>query len=417
VGETYFLRHIEQFRALTEVVVPERLVVPGRSGQLRLLSAGCASGEEAYSMAIVMREEAGLPDTSILGIDVNPAALEKARKGRYTPWSLRAVPPPIRRRWFTTEGRDVVLDPRLRTRVRFERHNLVVDDPVLWRPGSFDAVFCRNVMMYFAPEVMAQVVRRIARSLVPGGYLFLGSAETLRGVSTEFQLRESHGTFYYQRKPEDRRGPVAEWFDPLHSASDRAHKAMIPTQAPAAPAPAAAAAAAAEPAAPRLDLGSALELLNQERFTEALGAIDELSPAAGDNAEVLLLRAALLSHSGSFIAAEQTCHRLLGVDELSAGAHVLLAVCRESEVDLQRAIEHCRTAVALDPQFAMPHVQLGRLTRRIGDLDVARREYAESARLLPAETDRRILLFGGGFDREALISLCRTQGADTGANR
>jgi chemotaxis protein methyltransferase CheR len=403
------------------VVVPERLTVPGRSGQLRLLSAGCASGEEAYSLAIVMGENAGLPDTQILGIDVNPTALEKARKGRYTPWSLRAVPPPIRRRWFTNEGRDVVLDPKLRARVKFERRNLVVDDPVLWRPNSFDAVFCRNVMMYFAPDVMAQVVRRIAQSLVPGGYLFLGSAETLRGVSTEFQLRESHGTFYYQRTLDEAQQRISRWFDPVHLAGAGSHQliempeqaiemptepAELPDELPADPVP-------RRP----LNLDPALELLSQERFTDALAAIDSLSPINNGDPELLLLRAALLTHSGSFAIAEQTCHRLLAVDEFSSGAHALLAICREAEADLPRAIEHCRIAIALDPEFAMAHVQLGRLTRRTGDLNTAQQEYAASARLLQRETERRILLFGGGFDRQALISLCRTQGALSGADR
>ena len=75
------------------------------------------------------------------------------------------------------------------------------------------------------------------------------------------------------------------------------------------------------------------------------------------------------------------------------------------------AVAHCQAAIRLDPEFAMPHLQLGRLAQRSGDLPTSRHEYAESARLLPAETDRRILLFGGGFDRQALISMCRTQSA------
>jgi len=82
----------------------------------------------------------------------------------------------------------------------FDERNLVDDDPIFWRPDSFDVVFCRNVMMYFSPEVMSAVVARISRALAPGGFLFLGHAETLRGVSHDFHLRHTHEAFYYQRR-------------------------------------------------------------------------------------------------------------------------------------------------------------------------------------------------------------------------
>jgi chemotaxis protein methyltransferase CheR len=397
VGETYFLRHIEQFRALTRTALPELLRVPGRTAALRLLSAGCSTGEEAYSLAIMLRENGFGVDSVIIGVDVNPLSLERARSGRYTEWSLRTVPSATKQRWFVTDGDDVVLDPAVHAAVRFEQCNFAQDDPDLWRPESFDVIFCRNVIMYFTPAVMSQVVARFARSLVPGGYLFLGSAETLRGLSTEFELRESDGTFYYQRPDPNRPRPAptarAQPVTPTRPLT-RVQPVLMPKLV--------------------VDdnLDQVLDLLRLERFTEALTAMETLSGAVDADPEVLLIRAALLTHSGSLPAAERACRRLLEVDERSAGAHVLLAMCREEEQDLPAAVDHCRTAITFDPEFAMPHVHLGRLARRMGDPGTARRQYARSAQLLPAETGRRILLFGGGFNREALISLCRTQSAD-----
>jgi chemotaxis protein methyltransferase CheR len=157
-----------------------------------------------------------------------------------------------------------------------------------------------------------------------------------------------------------------------------------------------------------------MDLLHRERFADALEVLDEFSGPAEEDPEALLLRAVLLTHGGSLSAAERACRRLLEVDSRSAGAHVLLAMCREGVQDLPAAVEHCRTAITFDPEFAIPHVHLGRLARRMGDRRTARRQYAQSVRLLPAESGRRILLFGGGFDREALISLCRTQGTSMG---
>ncbi len=415
-GETYFLRHLEQFRALTERVVPERLAAPGRIGELRVLSAGCSSGEEAYSLAIALRES-GQPTAGILGVDLNPAAVERARTGRYTAWSLRSVPAELRRRWFIETGDVVELDPAVRERVRFQQTNLATDDPVLWAPESLDVVFCRNVLMYFAPDVMATVIDRFARALAPGGFLFLGSAETLRGMTTQFELCESHGTFYYRRRPVE--------VTPVAPATATPSPRRSPAPGPSVPHPGPAGPdrdPAPDAAVPSLELTSVLELIGQERFAEALSALDRLErlgPATGASTdpELLLLRAALLTHTGSYSAAAIACHRLLEHDRFAADAHALLAAGLEFGADLPAAIEHCRTATGCDPRFALAHLQLGRLIQRTGDQPAAHRHYSTAARLLAAETDRRILLFGGGFDRESLISLCRTQSAVTGGDR
>ena len=410
VGETYFLRHIEQFQALTQTALPELLRTPGRSMPLRLLSAGCSTGEEAYSLAIALRESGLGPDASILGVDVNPVSLARARSGRYTDWSLRSVPVATQERWFSIDGEDVVLDPAIRAAVRFEMHNFSQDAPDLWRPDAFDVVFCRNVIMYFTPEVMTEVVARIARSLVPGGFLFLGSAETLRGLSTDFEIRESQGTFYYQRTPQLRparvervglpavsrpRVPAPQPASPPPQPASPTPQPASPPPQPASPTPK----PAPVSSVPAESLDAVIDLLRRERFTDALAAMDALPRRSDRDPEVLLLRAALLTHSGSLPAAERACRRLLEVDARSAGAHVLLAMCREGEQDLPAAVDHCRTAITFDPDFAMPHVHLGRLARRMGDRGTARKQYAQSARLLPGETGRRILLFGGGFDR------------------
>lgn len=433
VGETYFLRHLEQFRALTETVLPERLSGPRSTPELQLLSAGCATGEETYSLAIALREKpsTALIPVSILGIDVNPVSLAKARSGRYTSWSMRSVPPAISERWFRTEGQEVVLDSTLRDRVDFQQRNLALEDALFWQPKRFDVIFCRNVLMYFSPQVMMRVVGRMARSLMPGGYLFLGSAETLHGMSEDFLLRESHGSFYYQLKPKPAlTHAVAPFSIPVPAHRPGSGGRSQPDRRPdvitlPGPAPettlATAATAATAARQPTRDLGPAMALLRQERFGEALAAIEEFTPGTGHSitieAETLLLRATLMVHSGDLIAAERTATHLLGSHQLAAEAHALLAICRESQAELPGAITHCRAAINIAPGFAMAHLHLGRLSQRIGDLGTARREYTESARLLPAESEARMLHFGGGFDREALISLCRTQSTRIGAKR
>lgn len=119
VGETYFFRNSEQFRALAEVALPERMRVHGAAAKgspkiLRLLSAGCASGEEAYSMAMVARSTVTDPSFEVLirAVDINPNVLEKAARARYSSWALRDTPPDIQRQWFCPDGREMILRRR-----------------------------------------------------------------------------------------------------------------------------------------------------------------------------------------------------------------------------------------------------------------------------------------------------------------
>jgi chemotaxis protein methyltransferase CheR len=426
VGETYFFRNIEQFRALVAVALPERMRRRGGGARLRLLSAGCASGEEPYSIAIATREAFADPpwQFDIEAVDINPAALEKARRARYSSWALRDVPPEIKTRWLRACGRDWMLDDSVRGAVKFARRNLAGDDPGLWPRGAYDVIFCRNVLMYFAPEQMRAVVARIAQSLAPGGFLFLGHAETLRGVSDAFHLRHSHDTFYYEAKEKTAAtgrpveqgamlagaialsplaafapsAPSTAWFATIREASERV--AALP-----------AAAAGKAPASANKhawDVAPALDFLRHERFAEALEHVRAGPPAREKDPDVLLLEATLLAHSGQLVAAEDACLRLLLIDELNAGAHYLLALCREHSGHRERAREHDRVAAYLDPSFAMPRLHLGLLARRDGDRATARNEFAQALNLLRHEDPSRLLLFAGGFSREVLMALCET---------
>lgn len=155
----------------------------------------------------------------------------------------------------------------------------------------------------------------------------------------------------------------------------------------------------------RHDLALPLELLRAERFAEASALVDTFP----DDPDVLLLRAVLCAHGGDFARAEDACRRLLEADELDAGAHYVLALCREGAADHAGAVHHHRAAVYLDAGFAMPRLHLGILARRTGDRAVARRELTQASALLAREDASRLLLFGGGFGREALTALCRAE--------
>jgi len=200
VTETSFFRHPEQFRAFSRTALHACL---GRHGgrNLNILSAGCASGEEPYSLAMLI-DAANLEPAcqiSIMGIDINRAALDKAAAGYYETATLGETPPEALQRWFHPQNEGYMLDARIRAMVHFEERNLAGDDAALWHVRGYDAVFCRNVLSYFSPALAQTIMRRIARALRPGGYLFLGQTENLQGLSADFDLCQSEGSFYYRR--------------------------------------------------------------------------------------------------------------------------------------------------------------------------------------------------------------------------
>ena len=377
-------------------------------------------------MAMVLRElQAGEPSgASIVAFDLNPDALARARAGEYSAWSLRETPQSVREKYFLQKGTKFLLDEAVRRLVSFEERNLVDPDPAFWRPEVFDVVFCRNVIMYFSPEAARRVVRRIARSLRPGGFLFLGHAENLRGLSRDFHLLHTHETFYYQRRPA-LESPVPEevvqsavaapvpigdgsWFDAINAATRRiAELARDGNERNEIP----------EDPSSKADLEPALGLLREERYRDALALLGASSHPGHRDPERLLLRAVLLATSGESRAAEEACAALLEIDELNAGAHYVIALCREHAGDRGEAVEHDRLAAYLDPDFAMPHLHLGLLARRAGDRVSARRELELARDLLSREDDARILLFGGGFGREALIRLCGAELRACGGGR
>jgi chemotaxis protein methyltransferase CheR len=327
-------------------------------------------------------------DIQLQGLDANPAMLKKAKAGRYSGWALRQLPPDVEARWFRPQGRDFLLDPAIRAMADFAEHNLAADSS-FWQPARFDIVFCRNVLMYFSPAAARAAVERIARSLVPGGFLFLGHAESLRGLSDDFDLRHSHDAFYYQR----RLAPAPADPPPL----------PVPARVPP-PRP-----VLAPPAPAKLDMAQALSLLAAERLVQLRAWLEALPPALSESSEALLLHAVLAAQAGDPARARAFCSRLMGRNEKGAGAHYLTALACESIGDAGAAARHDRAATVLDPGFAMARLHLGLLARRAGRRDEAARELRQALPLLAHEEPSRLVLFGGGFSRAALLTLCRAE--------
>jgi chemotaxis protein methyltransferase CheR len=202
-NETYFFREMNQLRALTEEIVPELVQRRGGRRRLRLWSAGCSTGEEPYTLAILLLEHPLLAgwDTEIFASDISQRVLHSARRGVYTASSFRCTEPGYRERYFepVDAGSSRVVEP-VRRLVTFGQLNLLA--PEQWTIlGQFDVILCRNVMIYFNAEGKRKMVESFHRKLDGGGFLLLGHAESLMNVTTAFTLRHFRHDMVYQ-KPE-----------------------------------------------------------------------------------------------------------------------------------------------------------------------------------------------------------------------
>jgi chemotaxis protein methyltransferase CheR len=181
IGETHFFRVTPQIEALRTVVLPDLIRSRSAMRQLAVWSAGCSTGEEPFTIAILLREQAtSLADWSIdvLGTDVSQPSLDVARNAEYAAWSFRDTPEEIRERWFTKHGKMWQLSDAVRRMVRFDRQNLALDPVPMGLAGPrFDLIVCRNVLIYFSPLAVQQVYQRLADALAPGGWLILGPSD------------------------------------------------------------------------------------------------------------------------------------------------------------------------------------------------------------------------------------------------
>jgi chemotaxis protein methyltransferase CheR len=367
VGETCFFRDKGVFDALETRVLPALVAERRAAGipRLRLWCAACASGEEAYSLAILL--ERTLPDradwsVTLLATDVNPRALETARLGIYREWSLRQTPEDLRAVYFRPlgDGRFELL-PRLRRSVSFAPLNLATDTypDGLGGTMAMDLILCRNVLMYFTEDVRRATVVRLRRALVPGGWLAVSPAEASAELFRAMVPVQWPDAIFYRR-------PGGAEMDPVLACATESVSAPALAVAPPPSPPAQelepevqAASVAPAPSFPR------------DRVAEALG------------------RARELADRGRLAEARVLCEAALSRDRLNAETYVLFATIRQEEGDVPAAVHALRRALYLAPDLAAGHFALGSLLFRMGRPRLGRRSLETAVRLLeplPGET-------------------------------
>jgi len=198
VNETFFFRDLPQLEVLEKHIFPE--AVASKKSTINILSAGCSSGEEAYTIAIILREKFPQLNFNITGIDISDMVVAKAIRAEYSDYAVRFVPKPYMKKYFSTVTNNVFkfLD-QYKTNVRFQKYNLMEFDNI--HPGTpFDVIFCRYVLIYFDKDSKQKVITSFYDKMAPNGYLILGNSESLFSVTSDFKMLHFPSAIIYNRR-------------------------------------------------------------------------------------------------------------------------------------------------------------------------------------------------------------------------
>ena len=396
VGETYFFRIPEQFDFIRETVVSQFHRRDDQSRPLRVWSAGCASGEEPYSLAILFQEMGLLDRTHILATDISRFALDRARQGRYREWSFRGTDALRAKRQVTPDGDGFLLSEELLRTVHFAYLNLALDVYPSFVTGTrdLDLILCRNVLIYFDRDTIARVARRFYNSLTPGGWLITAASDPPLDEFALLEAVHAGGGIYYRR-------PVA---------NEETDATLLPS----------------EVRTNRFDtasrdgirLDTALEGPSSTHQKESVPSLDEIrrSLLAGHYEQVVAMTESLLDlpeacvlhvkalSNDDAVRAERICSRFVEKHKLSAELHYLHAVLLMELRRNEDAISAARKTIYLDRSVAIAHFTLGTLARRMGDSELARRAFRNALEVCREHPAGDIVRFA---DDETYASLSR----------
>jgi chemotaxis protein methyltransferase CheR len=370
IGESYFFRDQGQIDLLRRRLLPELIAARQSRRRLRIWSAGCAGGEEPYSLAMLLRELLPAPEDwqiLVLGTDLNGQALAKARRGRYSSWSFRGVDPALQRRYFTRDREEWLLCEEVRDMVVFQPGNLASDR--FPDPGSelhdMDLILCRNTFIYFSPELVAAVAEKFADTLCDQGYLVTGHGELQLQQAGPLQARLLEDQVVFQKRSPGERPAASP--EPAPAPSPRQPPA--PRRSPTRPPPPVRGTPAAPPAepspAPSL-LAEAQAALDRTDPETAMAKAQALLAAQPGDAQALLVLARAHADRGNYRQAEACCLQALEGAATDPAVHFLLAQLAEAAGDPATAREALQRTLYLDPGRVAALVELGQLLTRDG---------------------------------------------------
>lgn len=420
IGETSFFRYHSHREALLHYVIPRLVEQNRKQGKLRIWSAGCSTGEEPYSLAILLLEhfpEVADWDVQILATDINKRALRQAREGIYGERSLRMMETTLRERYFQMMGSHFLLNAQVKRMVHFDYLNLQTD---LFPAESnltkdLDLLSCRNVLIYFELETIRRIVEKFSLALQPGGFLFLGHAETMQNVSDRFQRHHQNNAFFYQLKETGvTMGGVVQDVPKGSLLTQAATKAALQkrsrplaSRAPQGSAPA----PVAKPVQydPEQLYRQALAAFEHEKFTEANKLFELLLAQQPTHSKALVGKGLLLANQGKYSDARIYCARAIKENDLLPEAYLLRGLILDMEGFFERALVEYQKVLWLDPGFVMAHYLAAKIYDRLTDTEKRLRSLRNTVRALEQTADQSTVPFSGGLSRGVFLEIARRE--------
>ena len=378
IGETYFFRESAQLNFVRDTWLPGVLREKERRGSksLRIWSAGCSSGEEVYTLAILLREAIPCIEDwtlHLLGTDINTDSLSRAVDGCYREWSLRATSEDARRRYFSETKTGFEVHTDLRGMVKFNYLNLIDDTypSIFSETNALDLILCRNVFIYFDQQSIDQVLRKFGNSLVAGGVLLLGVCDPLKvdvphlkkqihgEVACFLAEKESSAGSAYERKIFDVPSPFASGATETNRRTPAGHPEQ---ESPATRFPDATASSTRDEAVH----SEITDLLRREMWTEVVDAVNARSDVEPETAILLRHKTTALANLGELTTACQVCERCVALDPMDRQSHFLQGLVLLELHRVQEAEAAWRRALYLDSSFLEAQYQLGLLRLRTG---------------------------------------------------
>ena len=414
IGETYFFRQKKSFEVLEEHILPELIHSHrGTEQRLRIWSVGCSTGEEPYSLAILLSKlihDRKDWNITILATDINPHFLTKASEGVYSEWSFRDTPQWVKERYFTKrdDGLFEILST-IKEMVTFSCHNLAEDTypSLLNTTDAMDIIFCRNVLMYFTPECEKKVIDKLYNSLVDDGWLIVSPSETSHVLFSQFTTVDFPDAILYRKA-----GGVPHTVEFLQAGPDKeANVSLQPPPGfiteikpevtfpgenietlPKRPGPSLPPAIEEQKTAgSQNSYTEALALYQQGRYVEAADRILKLIADVQKDAKAATLLARVYANQGKLDEALEWCEKAIAADKLNSGLHYLRSAILQEQGLIDDAVIPLKRALYLDQNFVLAHFALGDLAMRQGRRRESNKHFKNALSLLRSYDHEDIL--------------------------
>jgi chemotaxis protein methyltransferase CheR len=411
VGETYFFRDKIIYESLEKHVLSELVNTRRKHGKyLRIWSAGCSSGEEPYSVAILLYKM--LPDItewniSIIATDINQSGLEKAHIGIYREWSFRGTPEWIKDGYFIKNQVDsYAIMPSIKNMVSFSYHNLAKDPfpSLINNTTAIDIILCRNVIMYFHPELVRRIISLFYRSLLNGGWLIVSGSEGYMVHGSRFVTISFPDTIFF-RKDMSKSGKMENY--PVNDAvsiyketffNDPGVFPEVNFNLPSNPLSGSLEAVALnkeeEPETSETNaVREADTLYNQGNYMNAENILTKYLLNDKENSEAMSLLVKIFSNRGKFGKAIELCRKGIETDKCNPAFHYLLALIYQEQGRMDEAVSSLQSSIYLDNDHVLSYYTMGNILFQQGDMKKAGKCFKNALSILNSY-DREIILSG-----------------------